>query len=175
MKSQITRNIAVVLSVSLAVICGNSAQAKCDDGLMFDLVFAPGVSSSPEAAGIMSGVSFAAGSWSSVLFDPVTISVSIELDSEATDIDLGTSPSVFAAAVSSFEAQPYTDVFAALTGDAKSLSDIDSLSLLQTGPFLEAITHDTSFAPGAGPSPEMRLGSRTRNFTQCICGGCQLF
>jgi hypothetical protein len=86
----------------------------------------------------------------------------VEFDSEALDIDLGPSPTLFAAALNSFEEHSYTSVATAMVGDSKSVEDEASLALLQPGTYLEALTHDTSKSildTAGGPSPEMRIGS----------------
>lgn len=134
------------------------AAARVDAGLVFDVDYSPGVIGSPKATGIIAGVTAATSTWSSIFRDDITVSVKVEFDVETVDVDLG---SAFAAAINSFEEHSYASVKSAMMGDAKSPGDSASLAVLQPGPYLEALTHDTS--PGAiigpGGSPEMRLGS----------------
>jgi hypothetical protein len=131
--------------------------------LTFDVDYSSGVMASPKSGDIMAGVTAAASTWSGTFRDDIIVSVSVEFDSEATDVDLGPSPFAFAAALSKFEEHSYMSVKAAMAGDAKSPGDSASLATLQPGPFLEAITHDTSLSPamlGPGiPSPEIRIGT----------------
>ncbi|MCA9261171.1 MAG: NF038122 family metalloprotease [Planctomycetales bacterium] len=151
---------AVVLSA--IAIFANARVGRGD--VAFDVEFSPGTDVLPFSDALKESVSAATGVYSTVFKDAATIKVLVELDSEATDFDLGDSPSVFAAGVGASEEQPYVDVASALFADAKSPHDFDSLPLLQTGPYLEALTHDTSLPlgdPGVGPggSPEIRIGS----------------
>jgi hypothetical protein len=136
------------------------AAARSYAALTFAVDFSPGVMSAPKGPGMMAGVAAAAGAWSSSFTDSITVSVKVELDSEALDVDLGTSPFTFGAALNTFEEHSYMSVKAALAADAKSPPDILAAGTLQPGPFLEALTHDTSFTPGGGaPSPEIRIGA----------------
>jgi hypothetical protein len=145
------------------------AAAPVEAGLVFDVDYSPGVLMSPKAAGIMAGVAAATSTWSSIFHDSITVTVKVEMDSEAMDVDLGTSPFTFAAAINSYEMQPYSSVKAAMIGDAKSPEDAAAVGLLQPGPYLEALTHDTSLSPldlGPGvPSPEIRIGSSAVGIT----------
>ncbi len=116
----------------------------------------------PTGPAIVAGVSAATATWKSIFRDDVTISVKVELDSEATDVDLGMSPFTFAAALNKFEEHSYTSVASAMVADAKSGDDSAAVGLLQPGPYLEAITHDTSKSlaeTGGLSSPELRIGT----------------
>ncbi len=152
------RGVVIAAGLCLAMLTSSAR------GLTFDIEFSPGVASlpAPVASGIMANVGAAAGLYSATFFDDATIKVLVAMDSEEGEI-LGSSPFVFGAALIKYEEHIYTDVATALSGDALSPADTDSLSLLQTGPFIEAITHDTSLTPGdlgpGVPSPEIRLGS----------------
>lgn len=134
-----------------------------DAALTFDVAYSPGVLASPKAAGIVAGVSAATSTWSGLFHDDITVTLKVEFDSEAMDVDLGPSPFTFAAALNSFEEHSYTSVAAAMVADSKSAEDTMSLGTLQPGPYLEAMTHDTSIpAAMLGPgvsSPEIRIGS----------------
>jgi hypothetical protein len=131
--------------------------------LTFDVDYTSAVLGSPKGAGIVAGVSAATSTWSGIFHDDITVKVLVEFDSEAMDVDLGPSPFTFAAALGEFEEYAYTSVATSMVGDAKTADDTSSLALLQPGPYLEAMTHDTSLSaamlgPGV-PSPEIRIGS----------------
>ena len=155
----IARSIFVLWVAAIIGFVPSQIQAA----LTFDVDYSPGVLMSPKAAGIVAGVSAATSTWSGIFRDDITVSVSVEFDSEATDVDLGPSPFTFAAALNKFEEHSYMSVKAALMGDAKSAEDSSAVMTLQPGPYLEAITHDTSLSAGmlgpSVPSPEIRIGS----------------
>ena len=151
------------ITLAAALACGITLGASEAKGLTFDFEFSPGVTSlpGPVATGIIDNSGLAGGIWSGTFFDDIDVTVVVELDSETTDVDFP-SASIFGAALISYEAHTYTDVASAMIGDVTSLHDTDSLSLLQTGPYIEAVTHDTSLTAAAlagAPSPEIRLGS----------------
>ncbi len=151
------------IALAAAMAVGITMSSSDATGLTFDFEFSPGITGlpGPVATGIIDNAGLSAGIWSGTLFDDVEVTVLVELDSETTDVDFP-SPSIFGAALISYESHTYTDVSSAMIGDAKSLSDTDSLSLLQTGTYIEALTHDTSLTAAAlagAPSPEIRLGS----------------
>jgi hypothetical protein len=131
--------------------------------LTYAVDYSPGVVASPKGPGIFAGVTAATGAWSGIFGDGITVSVLVELDSEAADIDLGTSPFLFSAALNTYEEHTYLAVKAAMAADATSPGDSASLATLQPGPFLEALTHDTSISSGTlgpgVPSPEIRIGA----------------
>ena len=130
------------LSVFILLI---STIGVAGDELEFTVDASSGITGIPSAG----AVSAALDSWSAVFFDPVTISVKIELDSETTDFPSLPS-SVLGATINSFESYAYTEIKSAMAGDAKSLADFDSMSLLQDGTYIEAMTN----------TPGTTIGSR---------------
>jgi hypothetical protein len=147
----------------LILIFSPLAPNKADAELVFDVAFTPGVAGLPIAPGVMTNVSIALDTWSSFFHDDIVVKVLVEMDSEAMDVDLGPSPFTFGAALNKFEEHSFTAVKAALIADMKSSDDGLGVGTLQPGPFLEALTHDTSLSaamlgPGV-PSPEMRIGA----------------
>jgi hypothetical protein len=145
-------------------LVGSLSPAVCvDAALIFDVVYSPGILGSPKGAGIVSSVSAATSTWSGIFHDDITVKVVVMTDMEAPDVDLGPSPFTIAAALNKFEEHSYASVAAAMASDAKSGDDSAAVGLLQPGPYLEALTHDTSksaaeLGPGI-PSPEIRIGS----------------
>ena len=138
---------AQCLFVFLAMVSLPLSQTTGDE-LTFDVDSSTGISSLPASAAI----SGALGTWTAAFSDPVTISVKIELASETTDFP--TLPmGVLGATINSFESHAYGDVKFALTGDATSLADLDSLSLHQDGMFVEAMVN----VPGT--TAPVRIGS----------------
>jgi hypothetical protein len=108
------------------------------------------------ATAIFDAVEVAAADWEATFFDPVTVTVELDLD---PGFMMGgiLGPSTFAAGIPETIVKPYTDVKAALTADAKSITDLDVIGSLQPGPFLEAVVNNTVLTP----SPPMRIGSLT--------------
>jgi len=159
------RRISFFLLVPLVYL----AEVRVAAALTFAVDFSPGVVASPKGPGMMAGVAAAAGTWTGIFGDGISVSVHVELDSEALDVDLGPSPFTFGAALNKFEEHSYMSVKSALAFDAKSPPDILAAGTLQPGPFLEALTHDTSISAatlGAGvPSPEIRIGALASSTT----------
>lgn len=151
------RYFAVIGSLVMSLTLAGHIHAA----LTFDVEYSTGVFGPPMSDDIVAGVSAATGTWSGLFRDDVTVTVKVELDSEALDIDLPT-PATFAAALNSYEEHTYLTAAGALGLDAKTADDSAAVGLLQPGPYLEALTHDTSKTLAdtmGGPSPEMRIGS----------------
>lgn len=131
------------------VFCAAGVPKNC---VADDLEFALDASAGIEGLSAESAITAAMSSWSSTFHDPVTISLSIEFDSETTDFP-SLPASVLGATINSFEAHTYSDVKMAMSGDVTSAADLDSMSLLQDGTYLEAMTNVS------GTTTPVRIGS----------------
>jgi hypothetical protein len=125
--------------------------------LVFEFTPGPGLmafagSDPATAMKIGSAVTAAGAAWSSLLIDPITIKITV-------DLDPGLPSSVFAAAFATKVDTSYTAIAGALGADALSATDASAVASLQPGPKIEALTHDTSTL--VAPSPEIRLGGAT--------------
>ncbi len=125
--------------------------------LLFEFTYGPGIvalfgSDPVTATKITVGMTDAGLKWSSSLFDPITLKITV-------DLDPGLPSSAFAAASLAKIPTAYTTVKSALVGDLFSATDASAVAALQPGPKIEAITQDTSTA--VVPSPEIRLGGAT--------------
>ena len=106
--------------------------------------------SDPALAGMIeSAADTAAAAWESTFFDPVTVTVELDLSPLA--------PGALATGAPETIPVPYTDVKFGLIADSKSVVDLDVIGSLQPGPFLEAVVNDTTMTP----SLPKRIGSVT--------------
>lgn len=145
-----TRRISRLLAATVAIV---TLTAPARAQLMFEFTLGPALAafagSDPvTAAKIGASMTDAAAKWSSSLFDPVTLKITVDLDPTLPSF---ASAAAFAVKVPTL----YTSVSAALGADALSLLDTSAVGSLQPGPHLEALTHDTSVT--TVPSPEIRL------------------
>jgi hypothetical protein len=100
-RSDFEHRFALLLSLVVA-FCG---AGRLEAALTFDTDFSPGVLATPKAAGIVASVHAATSTWSSIFRDDITVSLLVEMDSEATDIDFP-SPFAFAAALNAMRSIP---------------------------------------------------------------------
>ena len=149
MKSALNRRLLAAATFPLILLLGLSQPI-----VALDFVFTKSPSflalesSDPALAGMIeTAAATAATSWESIFFDPVTVTV--ELDLAALP------PGALATGGPATVPIPYTDVKSALIGDAKSIIDADVIGSLQPGPFLEAVVNDTTMTP----SLPKRIGS----------------
>ncbi len=118
------------------------SEDRANAALSFELTAGPGLSASPDAAAIMSGVATAASKWSGIISDSVVLKYTIDYDAGLPALG---------AAFDVYDPKPYSAVKPALIGKASSPYDFMAIAALQPGPALTLWINDLMDGPSFPP------------------------